>query len=590
MEKTTLSYYPSSQTGVLQLLNPDVLEKTAGVSDAIIEFLQALAPKPKHSYALINALSGGEHWGSNLNGDWFDEEELTKYHKTFEALGHIYELHQNKDPKKSMGKVLHSYYNPKMHRVELIVEFNNDKASKVLDRLNAGELLATSMGTRVSHEKCSICGNISKTLAQRCDHLKKEMNRIYPDGRKVFAYNYAPKFFDISIVRVPADKTSRVVRMIRIDESPDGSEKKLVIFEKKLDSNMKNPYNKVASLEANAEISKEIPTKLESSENAATPKELAQLIKKRLSDDVLYKLSEYPLADTLSTMLALRIMPSPRDFQKLALLSFGDKELAEQLDSEEVVFSNEIPEYILIMEDLKLDKASEKIANILSSEVPETSNLELWELSRALEKISGYKEDGTWYPDGPEQEERSTLGKFFFSKTDEPKLSPTKNPIVPLGILGSLYYGYSKVFKTTSEANFKGFLSKYPWLIPVIVGGAALATTTAQDMSFEKEANFGGRVLKSGLVSFPLAYYFSGNAEYRARKGEQISKIENFVRKHPTLVGVLGTMTGSKIQKILENRKFLKTKVPDLTKISKLLIDTDTKVLEKIQKDLMEVI
>jgi hypothetical protein len=590
MEKTTLSYYPSSQTGTLQLLNPDVLEKTAGVSEDIINYLQALTPKPEHSYALINALSGGEHWGSNLNGDWFDEDELTKYHKTFEALGHIYELHQNKDPKKSMGKVLHSYYNPKMHRVELIVEFNNDKAKKVLDRLNAGELLATSMGTRVSHEKCSICGHISKTLAQRCDHLKKEMNRIYPDGRKVFAYNYAPKFFDISIVRIPADKTSRVVRMIRIDESPDGSEKKLVIFEKKLDSNAENPYNKVASLEANAEISKEIPAKLESSENAATPKELAQLIKKRLSNDVLYKLSEYPLVDTLSTMLALRIMPAPQDFQKLALLSFGDKELAERLDNENIIFDSKIPDNVLIMDNLKLDTASEKIAKILSDEIPETSNLELWELSRALEKISYYKEDGTWYPDGPSQEERSTLGKLFFDKEDEPQISPVKNPIVPLGILGSLYYGFSKVFKTTSEANFKGFLTKYPWLLPVVIGGAALATTTAQDIAFKKEANFGGRVLKSGLISFPLAYYFSGDAEYRARKGEQITEVENFVRKHPTLVGVLGTMAGSKIQKLIKNRKFLKTKSPDIIKISQLLINTDIKVLEKIQKDLMEVI
>ena len=179
MEKQTLSYYPSVNSGTVELLNPDVLEKTAGVSDAIIAFLESLAPKPKHSYALVNALSGGQHWGSNLNGDWFDEDELIKYHKTFEALGHVYELHQNKDPKKSMGKVLHSYYNPKMHRVELIIELDNDKSKDILNKLRAGELLATSMGTRVSHEKCSICGQISKTLSQRCDHLKNKMNQIF---------------------------------------------------------------------------------------------------------------------------------------------------------------------------------------------------------------------------------------------------------------------------------------------------------------------------------------------------------------------------------------------------------------------------
>lgn len=591
MEKQTLSYYPSSNNGVIELINPDVLEKTAGVSDDIISFLENLVPKPNHSYALVNALSGGQHWGSNLNGDWFDEDELIKYHKTFEALGHVYELHQNKDPKKSMGKVLHAYYNPNMHRVELIIELNNDRASKVLDKIRGGDLLATSMGTRVSYEKCSICGHISKTLSQRCEHLKNKMNFIYPDGRKVFAYNYAPKFFDISIVRIPADKTSRIVRMIRLDESPDGSGRKLVIFEKKLDSNQKNPYNKVATLEANADITKEIPAKLESSEAAATPKELAQLIKKRLSDDVLYKLSEYPLEDTMSAMLALRIMPSPKDFQKLALLSFGEKEIAEKFDKTNVLFSSEIPEKVLVMDKLAMTNISEPIINILAEEIPEHSNLELWELSRALEKIGTYKADGTWYPDEPEQDDRSTLSKFFFSKPDDPKTGPEKNPIIPLGILGSLYYGYSKIFKNSSEANFKGFLSKYPWLLPIVIGGAALGTEAIQKEQFEKQgANAAGRILTSGLVSFPLSYYMAGSAEYKARKGEQLSHVENFIRKHPTLVGILGTIGGTKIQKLIKNKNFVKTRRPDIIKISELLLQTDEKVLSRIQKDLMEVI
>ena len=38
-------------------------------------------------------------------------------------------------------------------------------------------------------------------------HLKYELNRLYPDGRKVFAVNDQPlKFFDISIVVRPGGR------------------------------------------------------------------------------------------------------------------------------------------------------------------------------------------------------------------------------------------------------------------------------------------------------------------------------------------------------------------------------------------------
>lgn len=589
MDKQVLSYYPETNSGLLQLINPQVLEKTAGVAEDIMNFLQNLIPDESKTYALINALSAGERWGSNLNGDWFDEAELDKHHKSFESLGHVYELHQNKDPEKSIGKVLYSYYNPNMKRVELVVALDNNKASKVLDKAKAGEPLATSMGTRVSYEQCSICGNISKTLSQRCTHLKNEMNTIYSDGRKVFARNYVPKFFDISMVRVPADKTSRVVRMIRIGTEPNDQNKKLIIFEKKLDSNIENSYNKVASFEVNAEISKEIPAKIESIDSSTSLKHIAALVKQRLDADVLYKLSEYPLSDTLSTLLSLGIMPGPEDFQKLALNALGENELAEQLEKDNILFDLEVPDKILVIDDLKLENANEKIATLLADEIPTSSNLDLWKLARSLEKVAGYDETGRWMPDRPKPE-RSLIGKVLTSTEDEPNISPVKNPIVPLGILGSLYYGYSKVFHNTSPEVFKGFLSKYPWLLPIVVGGAAIASTTAQEYSFNKEAGM-NQTFKSGLISFPVAYYMSGKAENEARSGEEITAIQNFVRKHPTLTGILGTIAGNKLQKLMKNKSILSnaTKNAGTIKIAELLLQTNEKVLNEIKKDLMEI-
>jgi hypothetical protein len=55
---------------------------------------------------------------------------------------------------------------------------------------------------------------LSVTRADYCEHAKKQMNKILPDGRKVFVYNDYPKFFDISFVFIGADKTAKVMMKI----------------------------------------------------------------------------------------------------------------------------------------------------------------------------------------------------------------------------------------------------------------------------------------------------------------------------------------------------------------------------------------
>ena len=70
-------------------------------------------------------MGASEFYGPNRNGDAFRESELIKTHKTFETNAHVYKSHVNKDPAKSYGKVVKSFYNPDMHRVELILEIDN---------------------------------------------------------------------------------------------------------------------------------------------------------------------------------------------------------------------------------------------------------------------------------------------------------------------------------------------------------------------------------------------------------------------------------------------------------------------------------
>jgi len=173
-----------------------------------------IKPDPRKVVVLLNAMGAGEYYGPNSRGDYFRETELLDNYHTFERIAHVFKFHQNKDPKKSYGKVLHSIYNPRMHRVELVISVNRDKAPDIAEKIDNGEFPSVSMGAKVQADKCSICGKLNKVIAEYCSHLKDHMGEILDDGRQVYADNIKPKFFDISFVPVGADRTARVLAKV----------------------------------------------------------------------------------------------------------------------------------------------------------------------------------------------------------------------------------------------------------------------------------------------------------------------------------------------------------------------------------------
>ena len=160
---------------------------------------------------------------SNINADWFSDKVLqdpsdSNGYKTFYRAG-VFTHHRNQDHSKSAGRVIVSVYNPRMHRVELLLEIDRKKAQLedaqwVLDKLDAGEHPPVSMGMRTPYDVCSICNHQSKTQNDRCSHILTEKNKIYPDGRKVYMINPIFKAFDISFVLIGADMTSFAIAKV----------------------------------------------------------------------------------------------------------------------------------------------------------------------------------------------------------------------------------------------------------------------------------------------------------------------------------------------------------------------------------------
>lgn len=197
---------------LLSVINTDTGVKSAA-SDAIPKsVVEEHRPDKDHFLLHVVAMGDGEHYGPNANGDFWPKSCNETYHDTFVKHAHYFREHDHDDVKKAMGHVVYSAYSEPMHRIELLIHGNKKKASDIYEAIKNGEHRSVSMSANVPHDRCSCCGNVAKTPAEYCVHAKYQMNQWVPEHKK-FAYVINPiaKFFDISDVANPADRTAHSI-------------------------------------------------------------------------------------------------------------------------------------------------------------------------------------------------------------------------------------------------------------------------------------------------------------------------------------------------------------------------------------------
>lgn len=233
-------YFPTGEATVQPVLmwgggRVDTSRITKHASEAL-DYIKNVAPEPGKTILLLNAMGAEETYGPNRNGDgfperpvpargkfasagrrWFIEpgQELTKHYQSFETNpAHTFQHHANRDPAKASGVVKRAFWNPRMHRVELLVSVDNAKDPEWVKRANDGEFVPVSMGCRIKYDVCARCGNQAPTRADYCDHVKFAMNQIDANGFKDYVHNPSPDFFDISRVFRPADRTGYTLKKV----------------------------------------------------------------------------------------------------------------------------------------------------------------------------------------------------------------------------------------------------------------------------------------------------------------------------------------------------------------------------------------
>lgn len=388
----------------------------------VVRYIEALRPENDAQYVLLNALGAGEYWGSNINGDYFPEASLIHAPDNWKGNPLVDQVtardwpygfptfygakpflhHRNKDfaphNHPSFGKVELSAWNDRMKRVELVCRIDKELCdrfggSSLWDKLRAGQYPDVSMGCKVPFDTCSICldwdkyrkaqatfdpkkhaspgqavlevhkktpiRGVSITRKDYCEHASKQMNRILPDGKKVFVYNDYPRFFDISFVFIGADKTAKV--MMKIADGRkfwsvgsaelaeklgyDESSQVLRTFflpaaaEEEKVASVPEDALKLAFLGKTAKDKQgEITKNVVPSQFAGKAVPVLTKSEPSLPKDILDVLGHSPLESALSTPTGLGMVLRPHEFQRIMLLQIDRRDLADDYDRRGVVF------------------------------------------------------------------------------------------------------------------------------------------------------------------------------------------------------------------------------------------------------------
>lgn len=251
------------------------LVKLASVLPEVESFTSRIAPDDGYYWIHLIALTASEIWGQNRNGDHWSYEALSHFpegwtgdpsidrelSRSFPYGGgtyynaNVFPHHQNSDAKNAIGSVELVTWNPVQSWIELVVKLDKSRTSTsrvkwVLDRIARGAPFDVSMGAKVPFDMAttgdmqaywaaqqmfdprrhrspaeavleehrrrkSVDGigirGLSITRTDYVPECKNEMGKLWPNGIRVGVRNDYPRFFDISIVWVGADKVAKYI-------------------------------------------------------------------------------------------------------------------------------------------------------------------------------------------------------------------------------------------------------------------------------------------------------------------------------------------------------------------------------------------
>lgn len=574
-------YQPNGEPSVSVITKN--LTKTAsakgydGLPEEMRQFIDSIKPEDDVAYLLIGAATD-INWASNNNADAFPTQGISSPgdygHKTYEKYGFWYHDHVNKDPDKSYGKVVKSVWQEDMGRILLVVKVDLKKDKEVAEAIGVGREIKTSMGCRVSWDCCSVCHpnyedfyaieeedmiklskvksiKEAKEIAKRvgvdinisgihpdggvigihaspahyCHHLKAARNRVISTGQRVMLINLRPVFFDISKVPTPADVTSGVLAKV--------ASGKMTL---KDDDELEAVLKKISDEQKTGEIVKEIPEgEVLTADEEEIKKYLAYKIyphlyesEKDIPKEKLDQIAQHStIPKIIEAFFSLGMMPRPKEFQRMIIISAGNKNLADELWDKDITFDNsEIPAHDFEEKSDELSK-SDEFSRVIDG-VPDD----------LIKMLLPFQEERSYLPGHVAQRiviikkgmDKGAIGSYSFHENRTPLptykgqeelraqgIKPPGSPIMTILAGLAAYYGAMLTRKMLAKG-------------PIIKVGMNKTKTAGTATSLAR------------LIGIPsAAYIYSGHAYNKAMQGRPLNKFDEFVLKHTMPVALGAT-------------------------------------------------
>lgn len=187
--------------------------KEASSNSITKELLEECKPDKDHFAIHFIGVGDYEKYGFNKNADAFEKKANEKYYKTFEEKAHLFREHKSDNPEvNAIGTIKKAAYNPEMGRIEIVAHCNIKKAAEEYEKAKSGDYLSCSMGALLPYDRDSITGQKSKTPREYSKYMKFHAGQYIPEHKKyAFVYNDDPTFFDLSIVKRPAERIAHAL-------------------------------------------------------------------------------------------------------------------------------------------------------------------------------------------------------------------------------------------------------------------------------------------------------------------------------------------------------------------------------------------
>jgi hypothetical protein len=538
---------------------------------------------------VVVGLGAQEGYGPNVNGDGFHEEHLLAvpkdiylgkqpYNKpmyqTFVDFSQLYKRHRNRMHDQAYGEIPFVSYNPKMRRVEIVVDLYADEKNNIdiLENLIKNIFPAVSMGFRcVPGDVCSICQNYEKPFPARghyCNHLRNNMLQIDKEtGKLCYAVNPNGYFFDLSIVKKPADRIAWGMKRLsktRLGKGQDAKTELSTVQKTASDIGMDflGYSSKLAEEDGTTEIVKlmerEIPQK--KAEVSLIPDGVRNVMKNNpdpyfekfglrlanrtdlpISNEILdYITKHYPLKVAFTTMVSCGIWPKPQEFQRMILIDAGQEKYANYLEKENIVFdldSVKKPDYTY---DITTGQFDPKLAEDLreSETLDQRSYFAPFLMKRAamIKEAITMREFFDKYPLIPNPLPRKKLpenyqeqmiargmaaspqgqyytrnpnpvmndGRYVSAQPAGTSVKHKANPIIPLAVLGALYMGGRWLAGFTTSGPLSKAMAGNPLALAGAFGATAAITWIAGRVGIPRPEKTGS--IKSTAASLGKDY------------------------------------------------------------------------------------